>query len=110
MSLRLKLGLTIVVAAIPLLWGVSWLRNQIDESAFKNAVRTYVGTVMDVGAAEYLASNPETWGGGIGRSSRRDPRSGRRRGRERERSPENKQQREQQRESRGNVGSRQFAQ
>lgn len=78
MSLRLKLALTIVVAAVPLLLAFDWLKAELEQRQFESRVESFVDTIMAFGGSERLARSPESWSIRMfGRGGRRGDRRGR---------------------------------
>ena len=86
MTLRLRLALAVVLAAIPLLAGAAWLRRTIETRAFEDAMREFALATMDAGARERCEADPSRFGiDGItprppGPPMRRGPGSGAERG------------------------------
>ena len=78
MTLRPRLGLTILLTAIPLVAGLAWLRQDMERGALEDRLREVAETYMDRRGREGYAYGPERFGGrlGGGREGRRGPRRG----------------------------------
>lgn len=66
MSLRLRLALTILVSSVALVYGVFWLRAELEQRELEARIEQWVDVVMEAGQGVELADkSPETWGGSI---------------------------------------------
>ena len=62
MTLRRRLALAVVLAAIPLLAGAAWLRRTIETRGFDDAMREFALATMDAGARERCEADPARFG------------------------------------------------
>ncbi len=86
MTLRRRLGLTVLLTAIPLVVGLIWLWERLELRSFEDGLRTFAVTHMESQGRERCEENPTTWGGILGgrpppRGRRNDDGPGPRRGR-----------------------------
>ena len=58
MTLRLRLALTIVAAAIPLVAGYVWLRGDLERQSMEDGVRSFVVELMENGGREACEADP----------------------------------------------------
>ncbi len=88
MTLRLRLALTLLIAAIPLYFAVSWFRADIERRRVEARIEGWVLDQMTLwGGIAACADGPESWGGNLSperrgprretlRTGRRSPRRG----------------------------------
>ena len=70
MTLRLRLGLTILVTAVPLIGVLMWMRRDVERQSVEDAMRRFVTQIME---SERLAceEDPTTYGGSLEEMNRR---------------------------------------
>ncbi len=75
MSLRTRLGLTVLLIAVPLLIGLSWVRSELLLRQIETGMRSYVLAHMDDDERTGCEASPESYSGERGRrpQSRRPP-------------------------------------